>query len=130
MHSHDEKTAVERLLSEYAGALNSADTAIIPSFYAKDGLFMPNGYNDLSFDNLLDKSKGFFKKVRFHIEYTLPETEITGDYAFVKTIAKTTTTDLELEGEVKQMSRDFFVLRKEKEDWKIYRYIFNNIKVN
>ncbi|WP_185974357.1 YybH family protein [Litoribacter populi] len=128
MSTQFEKTAVEKLLTDYAEALNSANTALIPSFYTADGLFMPDGYKGLPTEDLLGTSKGFFKNVRFQIDFTVPDTVIDGEYAFVQTMAKTTTTKLEKNQEVKQTSRDFFVLRKGKEGWKIYRYIFNNVR--
>lgn len=130
MNTQNERATVEKMLTAYADALNYANTALIPSFYAEDGLIMPDGFRELTIHNLVERSKSFFDKVRFQIDYALPETVIDGEYAFVKTIAKTTTVNLESNQEIKQTSRDFFVFRKEKEDWKIYRYIFNKMKVN
>lgn len=70
------KQQFEKLLTAYAGALNSANIAIIPSFYAEDGLIMPDGFKELRIHNLVERSKGFFDKVRFQIDYALPETVI------------------------------------------------------
>lgn len=130
MSTQTEKTAVEKLLTAYAEVLNSANTASLPSFYTEDGLLMPDGFQGLTIEDLLNRSKSFFNKIRFQIDFAEPETVIDGEYAFVQTTAKTTTTNLENNQEVKQTSRDFFVLRKEKEGWKIYRYIFNNVTEN
>ena len=130
MSTQTEKTAIEKFLTAYTEALNSANTALIPSFYTEDGLFMPNGFKALTTGDLLNGSKSFFKKANFHIGYAVPDTVVDGDYAFVQTTAQTTTTDTEKSQEIRQTSRDFFVFRKEKEDWKIYRYIFNKMTVN
>ena len=127
MSTQTEKTAIEKLLTAYAEAFNSANTASLPSFYTEDGLLMPDGFQGLTTEDLLNRSKSFFKKTRFQMDFAVPDIVIDGEYAFMQTTAKTTTTNLEKNQEVKQTSRDFFVLRKEKEGWKIFRYIFNNV---
>lgn len=122
-----EKIAIEKLLIDYAETLNSANTALIPAFYTEDGLFMPDGFKEWSPKDLSKNSKSFFKKNRFQIGFDLPQTILDGEFAFVHTMAKTTTTDLGINKEVSLTSRDFFVLRKGEDGWKIYRYIFNNV---
>lgn len=130
MSTQPDKTVVENLLTDYADAINSANTAFIPSFYTEDGRLMPEGSKDLTKEDLVNRSQKFFKQVRFKIAYTVPDTIIIdGNYAFVQTTAKSTTTNLETNKVKDQTSRDFFVLRKEKEDWKIFRYVFNKFKV-
>lgn len=125
MNTQPDKAAVENLLTAYANAINSANTALIPSFYTEDGRLMPEDSKDLTKEDLVKRSQKFFKQVRFQINYAAPDTIIDGDYAFVQTTAKTTTTSLETSKVEDRTSRDFFVLRKEKEDWKIFRYVFN-----
>lgn len=125
MNTQPDKTAVENLLTAYAKAINSANTGLIPSFYTEDGRLMPEDSKDLTKEDLVKRSQKFFKQVRFQMNYAAPDTIIDGDYAFVQTTAKTTTTSLETSKVEDRTSRDFFVLRKEKEDWKIFRYVFN-----
>jgi ketosteroid isomerase-like protein len=128
MQTQNERQAAEGLLRAYAEALNSATTALIPSFYTQDGLFLPQGSKALTFTDLPQRSVSFFKKVRFYIDYSLKDIAVDKGYAFVEATAKTRTTDLATNQELTQTSRDFFVLRKEQEEWKIYRYIFNHVK--
>lgn len=128
MSTQPEKTAVANLLSDYANAINTANTALIASFYTQDGRLMPEGLKDLTKGDLINRGQKFFQQVRFQIDYAVPDTVIDGEYAFVQTTAKTTTTSLETKKVEDQTSRDFFVLRKEKEDWKIFRYVFNKLK--
>lgn len=126
MNTQTDRTAVEALLADYAAALNAANTAIIHSFYTEDGLLLPQGQQDLNKAELVTRSESFFRQQRFRIDYSLPETLINGDYAFVQTIAKTSS-EGQKNGQVEEKtSRDFFVLKKENEAWKIFRYIFNN----
>ncbi|TXK36948.1 nuclear transport factor 2 family protein [Pontibacter qinzhouensis] len=128
MKTQTEQAAVEKLLSQYAQALNTADAPSIPSFYTEDGQFMPHGFRVLSTGELVKRSNNYFKKVRFQIDYYVQNTIVDGGYAFVQATAKTITTDFATNREAQQTSRDFFVLRKEQEEWKIFRYTFNNLK--
>ena len=70
-------------------------------------------------------SQGYFKKLKFHIEYTVKDTTVDDRFAFVHAAAQTTTTDLVNGQESSTSTRDFFVFRKESDQWMIYRYIFN-----
>lgn len=128
MNMQTERAAVERLLTQYAQALNAADVSAIPSFYTEDGQFMPEGLPALPAGDLLKGGESYFKKVRFHISYSVQDMLADGGYAFVQATAKTTTVDLATGREAGQTSRDFFVLRKERQEWRILRYIFNNVE--
>jgi len=128
MNKQSESTAVLNLLTDYANALNAANTALIPSFYTEEGQLMPDGLKNLTKKDLLRNSQKFFKQISFQIAYAAPDTIIDGNYAFVQTTAKTTTKNLRVNKIEDQTTRDFFVLRKENEDWKILRYIFNKFK--
>jgi ketosteroid isomerase-like protein len=119
---------ITKLLSDYALSLNSAQVDLIPAFYAEDGLFMPDGIKKISKSDLLEKSTGnFLKQTDFKIEYTTEDIVMKDSYAFVLAAAKTSTKNLVTGDVSKKTSRDFFVLRKEGDEWKIYRYIFNNV---
>ncbi|MDB5263792.1 MAG: hypothetical protein JWQ14_3075 [Adhaeribacter sp.] len=128
MSIQNNKAAAEKMLAGYAEALNSADTALIPSFYTKDGLFMPESSKALTSGDLLKSSKSFLKKQRFQISFSVQDIVVDGDYAFVQATAKTSTSNFAANQEFSQTSRDFFVLRNEQDEWKIFRYIFNNVK--
>ena len=129
MNIQEEKQTVERFITAYAEALNTANTHLIPSFYyAKDSLFMPNKMKTLSGHDLRTATTGsFFKKVSFHIDYSVKDIAVDDRFAFVQALAIATTKDLLTGEQSAKTSRDFFVLRKDEEEWKIYRYMFNNV---
>jgi ketosteroid isomerase-like protein len=129
MQPHPQAQAAQQLLAHYAQALNSATIALLPTLYTADGMFLPDGVAPLPASALPGKGASFFAKTRFHISYVVEDVTVGGEYAFVQATARTATTDLATGQEVARTSRDFFVLRQEAQDWKIFRYLFNNVQV-
>ncbi|MEJ5963768.1 YybH family protein [Pedobacter immunditicola] len=127
MDTQQEKQAVESLLNKYAEAINAGNGSLMPNFYTQRAVFMPNGRKNISRNDLDRDSKNLFKKVAYSIEFAVQETTIDGNYAFVQAAAQTTITKLATGEKTTKGSRDFFVLQKEQEHWKIFRYIFNNV---
>jgi ketosteroid isomerase-like protein len=123
-----EKSAAEKLLADYASALNAANSEIIPKFFTPDGVFMPENNRPIKAARLGERSKTFLRNSHFQISYDVQDIEVNGEYAFVQAVAQTKTFDVGNNRETSQISQDFFVLRKEQEDWKIFRYLFNNVK--
>lgn len=128
MDIQSEKQSVERLMLGLAEALNAADISSIPSFYAEDGIFMPDGFKVLTQDQLSKSGNSYLKRNRFKITFFIQDIIINEGYAFVDATAKTQTTDPVQNKTVLTTSRDFFVLRKINREWKIYRYMFNHVK--
>jgi len=120
--------AAEQLLARYAEALNAANTTLLPTLYTADGVFMPDGVASLPASALADKGDSFFIKSHLHIRYAVEEVTSGGEYAFVQATARTATINRATGQEVACTSRDFFVLRQEGQDWKIYRYLFNSVQ--
>lgn len=114
------------ILNEYAFSLNSAQYNSIAAFYTEDGQFMPEGFKTISRgDFLKNRSGNFLKSTDFKIDYTIENTFVNNNYAFVSAVASTSTRDFST-GEISvKTSRDFFVLRRDDDNWKIYRYMFN-----
>lgn len=126
METNKEKQII-KLLNQYAFALSAGASELIPAFYAEDGLFMPNNLKSFSRADIIIKSSGHFLKTSdFKIEYTAKNIVVEDNYAFVSASAKTSTKD-SLTGKItSNTTRDFFVLRKTDDGWKIYRYMFND----
>lgn len=127
MSTTNEKLAAEQVLHSYAEVLNKTNIASISSFYAFDGLFMPDGFKTLSKKDLDAVSGKFLKDENFKINYDINNLKVRNEFAFIDAIATTTTIGPGGE-ETSENSRDFFVLRKDGEDWKIYRYMFNKVQ--
>jgi ketosteroid isomerase-like protein len=120
--------AARQLLAQYAEALNSANTALLPAFYTADGVFMPDGVATLPASALLRKGQSFFAKTRFHISYEVKTVAVDGAYAFVQATARTATTQLATGQDAMRTSQDFFVLQQQDQGWKIFCYIFNSVR--
>ncbi|WP_375435012.1 YybH family protein [uncultured Hymenobacter sp.] len=128
MQAHSQTQAAQQLLAQYAEALNAANTSLLPALYTADGVFMADGVASLPAGALPGKGARFFATSRLHIRYAVEEVSVGGEYAFVQASARTATTNLATGQEVTRTSRDFFVLRQEGQDWKIYRYLFNSVR--
>jgi len=127
MSTTNEKLAAEQVLHGYAEVLNKADIALMSSFYAFDGLFMPDGLKTLSKKDLEAVSGKFLRQRNFKINYDINNVNVRNELAFIDATATTTTIGRGGE-ETSQNSRDFFVLRKDGAEWKIYRYLFNKVQ--
>jgi ketosteroid isomerase-like protein len=88
---------------------------------------MPAGAPSLLGKETIKKvSEKYFGNSSLNIAFELQNVEVDGDYAFVRarsrSIAQKATT-----GEKRtSMGQDFFVLHKERQQWKVCKYIFNN----
>lgn len=127
MTTPQENQAVKDLLVAYAEALNTANIAAIPSFFSSEGCFMPDTFKTLGKNDLKDANGNHLRKTNFHIVYTIKNVNFDKEYAFVEAIAIVHEVDIHSGNEQCKTSRDFFVLHKEEHDWKIYRYLFNNV---
>jgi len=128
MSFQEEIKAVRQLVTAYADTLNTANIGLISAFYTDDGLFMPAGIKTLAFQDLLTRNDGsYIKRTKFHIDFTVEDIVLDTRYAFVQAIAITTTYDPVTGQPSTKQSRDFFVFRKERKAWKIYRYMFNYV---
>jgi uncharacterized protein (TIGR02246 family) len=128
MSTQLEMLAPEQLLAQYARALNSADTAALPSFYTPDGVYMPDGVQTVPASALAARGAAFFAKAGFDIDFAVESVAVDGTYAFVQATAHTRTTKGATQPQVRR-SRDFFVLRQQEQGWKIFCYIFNRVQV-
>jgi uncharacterized protein (TIGR02246 family) len=127
MSTQDETQAINALIDTYSKALNTADSLSIIDLYSDEGLFFPNHYHTIDKHHLISKAGTFFKDNHFSIVFEIKNVVVHGEFAFVQSTSTTTVRNLKEEKRVSKTSRDLFVLRKEQNLWKIYRYIFNDI---
>lgn len=122
--SHHKNIVKEKILN-FESALNLGNIEDVLSFYSDEAIFMPEGFKTLKKDQI---GKTKFLTNDFKIRFDDVKIAIDETYAFVEAIAKTSQNDKESSSKLERTSRDFFVFSKEKGDWKIFRYIFNNVK--
>jgi ketosteroid isomerase-like protein len=124
-----EKEAISTLLGNFAQVLNNRETAAIANFFDQDAVFIPDGMKKIITGNQLGKTgNGYLKRADFKIGYTIKDITIENQFAFVEAFAATTQNRISDLKPVEKRSIDFFVLKKLNENWKIYRYIFNNVR--
>ena len=117
------KIEIEQLITHYADAVNTANGPAIAALYTKDGLLMPEGFRSVNGSKVNGE---YFKKASVTIEYAARDIVIDGDIAFVEVRATNKTTDPTTKQVQIKATRDLLVLKKITDNWKIYRYIFNN----
>lgn len=122
-----DKLAIEKLLNDYSKALIDGDAAAIASLYCNNAEFMPDGFATIRGAQQIQRSaERFFQTQTLKAEFLLKNLVVERDFAFAESIA-TVTTENNQGQSIAIKTRDFFVVRREAEDWKILRYIFNNI---
>lgn len=129
MSYQEEKEIVTDVLGRYAQVLNAADAASIPEFYSEDGLFIPDSMNVVYKRSDLEAlGDTFLKESGFTIAYEIQNIIIDDTYAFVEALATTSGRGLFKDNGINKASIDLFILKRTDGGWKIYRYIFNNVK--
>ncbi|MFZ0597245.1 MAG: nuclear transport factor 2 family protein [Flavobacterium sp.] len=129
MNYTKEKEAISTFLGNFAQILNNGNTKAIADFFDRDAIFIPDGMKKIIAGNQLGRTgNGFLKRSDFKIGYTIKDITIGNQFAFVEAFADTTENRMSDLKTVQKRSIDFFVLKNESANWKIYRYIFNNVR--
>lgn len=127
--STKEKEAISIVLGNFAQALNNGEINAVANFFDHDAIFIPDGMKKSIAANELRKTDtGYLKRVNFRIGFTIKDITVENQFAFVEAFAATTQNRISDLKPVEKRSIDFFVLKKLNENWKIYRYIFNNVR--
>lgn len=117
---------IKELLAAYERSLNTADTALAVSCYAKDGVFMPNALPTASGAELTNAYDQVFAAIRLAVTFTIDELVVASDTAaFALTRSNGTQTVLSTGITTAESNREMFVFALENGDWKISRYMFN-----
>jgi ketosteroid isomerase-like protein len=127
--SHN-KNKVKEKISNFESALNLGNIEDVLSFYSDEAIFMPDGNKTLKKSQIGKSGSEFLIESDFKIRFDDVKIAVDETYAFVEAIAKTSQNDKESSSKSERTSRDFFLFRKEEGDWKIFRYIFNNVKTS
>lgn len=122
-----DKLAIKKLLDDYSRALTDGNAASLASLYYVDAEFMPDGHPTIRGARQIKRSaEAFFQTRTLKAEFSLNDLVFERDFAFVQSTA-TIETDRDQGKSFPTKTRDFFVLQRQAEDWKIFRYIFNKI---
>lgn len=122
-----DRLAIGKLLDDYSRALIDGNAASLASLYCGDAEFMPDGFPTIRGAQQIKKSaEAFFQNRALKAEFSLNNVVVERNFAFVDSTA-TIETYRDQEKSFTTKTRDFFVLERRVEDWKIFRYIFNKI---
>ena len=121
------KNLVEKAVQNYAAAINEGDIEKILSYYSEEGIFMPDSIKTLKRNQIGNMKLIRFSKMDFKIQFSDIRIKVEDNYAFVEAVAQTSEENQQTKDLIRKESRDFFVFKKEQNDWKIFRYIFNTI---
>lgn len=124
--SNDEKIVRDIIETQYPGYVNSSDTKGYASQFTEDALWMPPGeVNRRGPEEIYKKINEEIKTVHLSPVVTIKELSVFGDHAYV--IARDSLTIIPKEGgdELHIVYTVFWFLRKENNQWKIARQIWN-----
>jgi hypothetical protein len=91
---------------------------------------MPDGFEMLAASRTARKGNRFDGKKEFQISYSIRDVVFGDKFAFVVAMEVTRETDLADSNVVIHNSFDFFVLPRDRSNWKVFRYVINNVRWN
>lgn len=123
-----DRTAVEKLLEAYSEALQAPDAAALAALYTESGVFMPaGGPVTAGREAIRQRAERFFTDKWVSLFFTMEEVVFEGRFAFVQATSTCKVQQRFSGTEVKERSKDFFVLRKEEQSWEVFRYVFQGV---
>lgn len=118
----------EKALRGYFDALNNSDLEAALALYNADGFLALTQQPDAHGTEQLRKTyAATFAAVKFTTDHTFDEIREYGDEAFVRTssVQPTTVTILATGTVTEDAFREFFIMKRESDGWKIDRYMNN-----
>lgn len=123
-----DRAEITHLLDRYQQALNGGHTSHIVPLYTNDGVFMPaNKPTATGTHQIKTAYQHVFQALDLNVKFHIDEIEQHGDMAFLRTTSDGKIKLLEKEITIKNNSRELFILKKNNDQWKIYRYMFNEV---
>ncbi len=124
----EEKNAIEATLKNYEAVLNASDVDGVLALYAEDGVFMPTeAPTAAGKEQVRAAYEHVFGIIKLDIAFSVDEIVQSGDFAFARTVSRGEVTVLAEGITLPEENRELFVLKKEGDDWKIARYMFNKM---
>ena len=117
---------IRELLTTYARALNTDDTALAVSCYTTDGVFMPTTLPTAAGPALTQAYAQTFEAIHLDVEFTVDELVVASDvvaYALTRSAGEQTVHSTGQRSA--ESNREMFVFTAADGPWKIARYIFN-----
>lgn len=123
-----DRAEITDLLDRYQRALNGSHTNHIVPLYTSDGVFMPSKKPTATGTNQIKTAyQHVFQALDLNVKFHIDEIEQHGNIAFLRTTSDGKIKFLEKKITIKNNSRELFILKKNNGQWKIYRYMFNEV---
>ena len=122
-----EPSSVERTISLYEQALNSADVDAIMAVFTPDGVFMaPNSVSTVGSEAIRAAYDGLFQAISFETRLQVDEiVNVAPDWAFARTNSAGFVTVRANGQRLPDANHELFIFQKAKDGaWKIARYSF------
>jgi uncharacterized protein (TIGR02246 family) len=127
--SAGDKLAIENLINQYGEAIKSSSVEKVLAVFTADGVLMaPGAPTATGLEQLKGTYEYVFSAIKLDLKFTILEVTIDKDYALVRSESAGTTTVLANNQAGPDAYRELFVVRKEKGNWKIARYMYNKTK--
>ncbi|HEB71168.1 MAG TPA: DUF4440 domain-containing protein [Nitrospirae bacterium] len=120
------KVNIKAVLKSYEWALNNSDVDKVMRLYTRDGVFMPsNKPTAIGYAQVTKAYQHVFKDLDLEVSFHIDEIVVRGDLAFARTVSDGEIRLLNKKINIKNNSRELFVMKRADHSWKIYRYMFN-----
>lgn len=119
--------AIRATLAAYNDALNSGRASDVLPLYTEDGVFMaPYSESHVGLSAVLSAYEAVFSELTFDVTFTIHEVVILArDHAYVRTNSAGTTAHASTGTTSSEANQELFILRREKDRWRIARYSFS-----
>ena len=121
--------AINKVLGDYESALNAGNLDSVMPLYADDAVLMPLNAPVQVGEQAIRAfyQTNIFEQLTLDLTFTPAETEILGEWAFVRADITGTVTDKDSIEPDQVDNKAMFLLRQDDDgSWKIARYIFND----
>lgn len=117
---------IKAVIKSYEKALNGSNVKEVIKLYAQDGVFMPSTKpTSTGHAQVTSAYQHVFKALDLNVTFHFDEIVRKADLAFVRTSSDGKIKLLHKNKTIENHSRELFIMKRIKGDWKIYRYMFN-----
>ena len=117
---------IKSQIFKYEKALNKSDVNSVMELYGADPVFMPQGSPaQMGREQVRKAYEGVFKAIQLNIKFSVYEIEVLGSTAWARTSSAGKTKIHATGTMIDEGNNELFVFKKEKDTWKIHRYLFS-----
>ncbi len=128
MNTEEDRNAIEATITNYWAALNASDVEGVLALYTEDGVFIATEGPTVVGKRLIRAAyEQIFDTIKPDIAFTMDEIVQIGNFAFARTFSMGEVTVLVGDLTLPEKHREYFVLEKTGDEWKIAQFLFNKM---